>query len=87
MSSERPSKCAAAFAGLKNASTDLGEEMPDDAFRKLIWRIYKVASVYKINLAINVKVPPEAWVLSWLPSIAQTGNNTRTHLGNCPAPP
>jgi hypothetical protein len=87
VSSECTSECPATLTGLKNPSVNLWQKMPNNPFGEPIWGIDKITGIYRIISAINVKVPPEAWVLSWLPSIAQTGNNTRTHLGNCPAPP
>ena len=58
MSSECTSERPATLARFKNASANLWEKMADDAFRKIIRRIAKVASIYKIISSTTVKDPP-----------------------------
>jgi hypothetical protein len=60
VSSECTSERTPALTWLKNASTNLWQKMADDAFRKLIWCIYEIASICKIISATAVKDPPMA---------------------------
>ncbi len=57
--SECTGERTSAFAGFKNSSADLREKMPNDALRKLIWRINQITWIYTINPGAMVKVPPK----------------------------